>query len=464
MTQKTKSLDQNSDSPLGIIKYFFPVDKKKDADNALPLVKASNVLQNQGISKSHLKEAVAVLIGMLSSKLGDPIPMVITEDEGAGAVQLMDTCLNLMPKDSWIEVSNKRDSLDNKPLRGRTLVSYNGDGIKDLLIPILLKAERWNELHFRKNMHESREDDLNSFVVLVKGLNNPILQHPYVTRIHISADNDSKNQRIAGMTQDYDLTAKKQLKIETACAQTLLGRIQDLPVRIGFSNQIITESTYDMPNLVPIYDLALRAVRNIARINSSPPPEEYEPYASFIGLEYHEIMPPGNSVAGNELHASKLDYYYFNLIFRDLLANLNDFMTPRQLRVFNAIYKHHLTNIHVRKKEYVAEDKILRTLRSKNTLSGWPDRDEILGIVNSDSGEYITESTLFNELEELTRRNIIVKAKKPNFKRAKNIYAINQITHTPKFEAPDPSKIKDSILSGAKVEVVNILTGKTEKI
>jgi hypothetical protein len=47
--------------------------------------------------------------------LGDPVPIVITEDEGAGAVEFLDTCLNLVPDDSLIELSdeNKKTAAGN---------------------------------------------------------------------------------------------------------------------------------------------------------------------------------------------------------------------------------------------------------------------------------------------------------------------------------------------------------------
>jgi len=465
-SRKTKPQENQTDIILGIFEYFFPTKEIKDLENKFPIVKVSRVIQNQGIPKSHLREALAVLIGMLSSKLGDPIPIAITEDEGAGAVQLIDTCLNLMPDDAWIEVSSKSALPDNESLENKTLISYNGDSLKDILMPVLLKVERWNEKRFRKINSEIGENGLNSFVVLIKDLNNPILQNPYVTRIHIGADAISKKHRLESLESKYDLITTKQLEIETACIRTLLKRIVDYPVKIDFSEQIVDQSAMDMPNLVPIYDLALRIIRNITRINGTPPPEGYELYTSFIGLNFRDLLPQDHHMMDTPLTASKLDYYYFKLIFDDILTNLNDFITPRQLRVFNAIYSHILEKIHVlgKKKEDLTPFDLLRLLQSKTNLSAWPDRDQILEIVNSDGGDKMPDSTLFKELKELTKQRIIVEDKRPTIRRAKNVYAINQIPFIPVIATKDASKIKDSVFKGTKVEVLNFMSDNVEKI
>ena len=39
--------------------------------------------------------------------MGEPVPIVITEDEGAGAVEFLDICLNLVPNDPLIELSDE---------------------------------------------------------------------------------------------------------------------------------------------------------------------------------------------------------------------------------------------------------------------------------------------------------------------------------------------------------------------
>jgi len=79
-------------------------------------------------------------------------------------------------------------------------------------------------------------------------------------------------------------------------------------------------------------------------------------------------------------------------------------------------------------------------------------------------GDKMPDSTLFKELKELTKQRIIVEDKRPTIRRAKNVYAINQIPFIPVIATKDASKIKDSVFKGTKVEVLNFMSDNVEKI
>ena len=102
MAKDEKSKDGAVVVPSEMIKSLFPETNEKAKDNFRVVVNAAGILSRRGVSISHLREALAIMIGIMSTKLGDPVPMVITEDEGAGALELLHTCLNLVPEDSWI--------------------------------------------------------------------------------------------------------------------------------------------------------------------------------------------------------------------------------------------------------------------------------------------------------------------------------------------------------------------------
>ena len=94
MPKKPESVQSDVTFPIKIVDSFFST-KTEGKDS--PFVRISEVLQNHGVSKMHLREAIAILIGIMSAKFGDPVPMIITEDEGAGALDLLHICLNLVP-------------------------------------------------------------------------------------------------------------------------------------------------------------------------------------------------------------------------------------------------------------------------------------------------------------------------------------------------------------------------------
>ncbi|MBW2490290.1 MAG: hypothetical protein JRE65_03985, partial [Deltaproteobacteria bacterium] len=287
MDKISKDLQPTTGFPLKVVQEFIPL---QHGSNPSPLAKISEVLQNQGVSKMHLREAIAILIGIMSAKLGDPVPMIITEDEGAGALELLHTCLNLVPADSWITApTGKGSGNGEKHFAGKTIISYEADTSKDLFFRLLTETELKNKITETKNPSISGELSSSSFVAITKNPHSALLQNRYVTRIHISADQESKSKRLESLAQKADLESLKKQKIESACLRTLFDRIKAHPIDICFADKIINKQALDIQNVVPFYDAMFRIIKNIARINSSPPlrPEELE--AAFIGLDIEEI-------------------------------------------------------------------------------------------------------------------------------------------------------------------------------
>ncbi|MEJ2285988.1 MAG: hypothetical protein P8X85_20625, partial [Desulfobacterales bacterium] len=133
-----KPVKENADSPKDMIEYFFPVKSEKGTGYVLPLEKISGVLKNQGVATSHLCQAMAIIIGIMSSRLGDPVPMIVTEDEGAGALELMQVCLTLVPESSWIELpTGKVAKSAEADFGGKTIICYEADTAKDYLSRLL---------------------------------------------------------------------------------------------------------------------------------------------------------------------------------------------------------------------------------------------------------------------------------------------------------------------------------------
>ncbi len=459
MTQKTKALEKNTKLPISIVDYFFPINEKKDTIDDSPLVKVSRVLQSQGISKTHLCEAIAILIGIISSRLGDPVPMIITEDEGAGAVELLDTCLNLVPENSWIDITTGQKNRAGSDLsEGKTIISYEAETSKDLFFQVLTEIELRNKLTQKRGLSSS------SFVAITKNPHNPLLQNRYVSRIHISADQESKSERLKSLAKKSDLTLLKQHKIESACLRTLFDRIKASPVDIEFADQIINKHALNIQNVVPFYDAMLRILRNITRINNSPPlrPEELE--AAFIGLDLEELATPGAIKEKEPIKATKIDYFYFLMIFEEMFKIKNDFITPRQFRIYHAIISHNIEYFR-KKKQYdkLKDQQLLDKIHESGFSKAWVTRSEIVEILKTDGGELISDTTLHNELQELLKLNLITERNVPRMKN-KSAYAATQVIENASFFKVHPSDIEDSIYKKSSVEVKDIITSKTVTI
>ena len=102
-------------------------------------------------------------------------------------------------------------------------------------------------------------------------------------RVHVNADQESKNQRLDSLVIQANPDLQKKFKIENACLKALFNRINAWPVDIEFADKLVNKQGINIQNIVPYYDSAFRLLRNITRINNSPPLRDDELYAPFGG-------------------------------------------------------------------------------------------------------------------------------------------------------------------------------------
>jgi len=462
MVKKDELMQSDVALPIKIVEAFFP--KKTEGTNS-PFVRISMVLQNQGVSKMHLREAIAILIGIMSAKFGDPVPMIITEDEGAGALDLLHICLNLVPANSWITTpTGKGSSGGENHFARKTIISYEADTAKDLFLRLLAETELRNKLTLTKGQSISGEFSSSSFVAITKNPNNPLLQNRYVTRIHINADQQSKSERLDSLAKQSDLELLKQHKIESACLRTLFDRIKANPVDIDYADKIINKDALNIQNVVPFYDAMLRVLRNITRINNSPPlrPEELE--AAFIGLDLEVLTTPGAMNEKEPIKATKIDYHYLLMIFGEMFKTKNDFLTPRQLDIYHAILNQNIVyQRRFTRYKKSTDQQILDAYQEAGFNKGWATRADILASLKANGHENLLYGTLHNELQVLLKHDLINERKIPN-KRNKSAYAATQIINDASLFVTNPADIVDPESKKEVVEVFNFLSGKTEKI
>lgn len=329
MAKKATAKDSEPALPAKIVDYFFP----KAMEVEPGIIKISKVLRNQGIATTHLCQAMAIIIGIMSSRLGDPVPMIITEDEGAGALELLHACLNIVPEDAWIEApAGKVSKRDEKDFGEKTIICYEADSARDLLSTLLMDIELRGKIDQTKRHSQIKEP--TSFVVLTKNPANRLLQNRYVTRIHINADTESKKSRLESLFSKSDYESQRRNKVECACVRTLLSRVKAHPVDIDFAGQIVNLDIARCQNVVPFVESMFKVLRNITRINNAPPLSPEEPLAAFIGLDLEDLISDGESRVKEPFKSTKIDYRYFLMVFGDMFKVDNDSLLPRQLAIF----------------------------------------------------------------------------------------------------------------------------------
>ena len=207
-----------------------------------------------------------------------------------------------------------------------------------------------------------------------------------------------------------------------------------------------------------------RILKNIARINNSPLLRPEELAAAFIGIDLEELTTPDAINEKEPIKATKIDYFYFLMIFGEMFKIKNDFLSPRLLDIYHAILKQNI----VSKRRFTSyknstEQQILDAYQEAGFNKGWATRADILASLKAGGHEDLLYGTLHNELQVLLKHDLIDERKIPN-KKNKSAYAATQlIIDAPLFVA-NPADIVDPKSKKEVVKVFNFLTGKTEKI
>jgi hypothetical protein len=144
----------------------------------------------------------------------------------------------------------------------------------------------------------------------------------------------------------------------------------------------------------------------------------------------------------------------------------NDFVTPRQRRIFEVIISHnidYLKNMPKHKRSKSTAQQMLDDLHDSMFSKAWATREQILETLQKDGGEIITSTTLHNEIQALLKRHLIAERKVPGNKN-KSAYAATQVIEVDSLFATDPSEINDSSCKKSKVPVINIFDGNTVQI
>jgi hypothetical protein len=142
----------------------------------------------------------------------------------------------------------------------------------------------------------------------------------------------------------------------------------------------------------------------------------------------------------------------------------NDFLTRRQLSIFNAIlnqniaYKRRFTG-----HKKLTDRQILDKYGEAGFNKGWATRDDIMTSLKADGHEDFQYGTLHNELQVLLRLDLIKERKVPNRKN-KSAYAATQFINDTSLFKINPADIIDPNPEKQVVEVFNFLSGETEEI
>jgi len=204
-------------------------------------------------------------------------------------------------------------------------------------------------------------------------------------------------------------------------------------------------------------------LRNTTRINNCPPLRDLELKAVFLKLDLEELVPTDTVVQNEPYKATKLDYVYFLQAFAGIFNVSNDFLSPRQQAIFEAIYNHNIAYQQTfTKHKKSSPQEMLKDFQEYSYSKGWATRENIEASFRGSADEF-SYTTLHNELQILLKYDLIRDMKVPS-KKNKYAYAAIKPPGDENALERDMSKIEHPEFKKNPVEIYNFYTDKIEKV
>ena len=443
-----------------------------------PLSEFSEFLLDSGTLPEHLPVALITLITMNSAHLDNPLVLVLTEDDGADSLDLLNKCASLTPDDSILEFSTIPNdiSLGGKQLKGKSIIIFDAMGAqKKGLLKIVQLLERGlvvdQQAIRRKNntgFKETSAEGPTGLVTIAKSLDDPFLQLPSILKFHLPMDQYLKRKKLSIKGQSAYYATHRDAILLSSMIKKLFEKLQTKSVTIPYREQLLDAIDFTIQDIGNQFELFEKLLKIITIINNYTPVSGRELMEEFLGISHQNLLPAKIQQQATEntspLIATKRDYYFTWLLMNGITIGRGDVLDSRKRHIFDAIMKYHMEYAKVLsiKEGPDYERKVLETLDHSSHLGAWPSVEQITTAAIKDGGEQFSPGTCRNELEELVKREIIIKqhiSKKP----AKYGYRATVLSEQ-RLRLPHPSDIDDPIYNKKSVEVVNPLTGEVDTI
>lgn len=482
-TLKDLAIERNDDprddeaTPLlhkGLFSGLFKnQDQYKVKDS--PLADISDLLKQWGLPLTHLRVASLITLGFNSARLGQPIHLALTEDEGAGAEELLNLCRRLTPKDGVVEFLDIPD-VSHHSLNGKTifLPGYEGKNKKLRGLVRLLKSDTVSQPNFKgiKNASDVTEGP-TALICFVKEKKSEILDLQFIFHLHLISPNLSNFQR-ALLEEKMRASNLIEPNLDHLHLKALLFRLSPQKVNIPFFEMLVNFMSDNIHNNLEIIRFVTKVIKLVTVVNHFEPATKEEVIETYLNAAAGEgvghvpkgfsLFPtlPGQVPFHGALTATIYDYYCAKCLLEGLPLNSGEQLASRTLRVYEAIKNMNLDYL-TASCGPLKSHEVLNTLEHQNHTRGWPGVREIFEKVNQKQEAQISQSAVNKEVEFLLEYDHIQRrevARNP----VKYVYAIKTLSVGPcSMTLPNPKDLYDSSLDGPIVGR-NPLTGEVEEI
>jgi len=393
------------------------------------------------------------------------------------AIDLLDHCVNLSPENA---------SMEFQQLKPEHLFFNSGEHYKNKCI-ICPEPERLSKVNQEINLlltrgHVIRQEFVNnkynmglaehkaiwpiSLVEVASEKSGKNLNHPALIKVPI-ASNIMTDRSLLSAVNDENFESVPIFRNRFA-----FERLKHRPVEIPFSQQLLENFTSNDCDYINIKLINLTKLISICSIMNQPEPVTNEELCATVyktsiqnvrkwmknGIDQREEITIQD--ASSPIIATKIDYYIARLLLEGLMTIADKYISRRQKRIFETLKQINMAKLNSTLLQRNDDIEKLSIIAGHSTY--WVRREKIFEEINKDGGEYLSLSTINNELSELMQIGVIDRAKPPKSKHFG--YFVMALYWDEAVKFPHPSEINDPIYKGEPVEVINPLTGQTEKI
>jgi len=458
--------------------FFEPTRAVPDGPFVSPIVGTVRMLRALGISDGDMKEAVMISLALNSARLGFPIAAILLSKEPSAAVKVLHRCMQVTPVTSYIEFQKMTQEdlfLGSPQIRERTVTSSDENGFKKVRQDVDLLLSRGNSTtqelirsRFGVGLQSRRVELPLSIVGVAPDRAGSVLQHPSLLWVSVRGEQEKS------LTQPPRLgngDGNPLQDVEVARLQKTYERLCWHPVDVPFAEQVMG-ALKDVKSFPVCQVENIFKVLSMATIINNPPSVQWdeimslmygvgkEKVGSWLAAKKDTVIPPVKTGESSPLVATKVDYFFAWLLLDKVLPIGEFILTPRQNRILDVLKRLNLagiSNAHINSKSAV---EVLSAIA--NNTSAWMTREKVFETLNKEGGEYVSLSTVNNELQYLLKVGIVDR-KKPSKSNQYRYYVLT-LDAGQYLALPHPSEILDPIYQGKPVEVVNPLTGAVEKI
>ena len=458
------------------INQFFewPIISADGAYQPMQLKTVGQLLSN-GTDPDNIQAASLVHIAMLSAGLGYPIAAMLVAEDLQGAIQVLDHCQKLAPKDATIEFREvKPDHLYIKGgglLNGKCVISTEVNGFSKVERDLELIITRGHTVRqelvkgkYETVLSEQRSKTQLSFIGIDGGKLGKGFGHPSILKIPFSSNRAVMGHIRSDIIEQYGLMQSPLFKIRKS-----YQRLKPRSVIIPFEEQLARAMEESGCEHAQEKMGILKNVISVCAIINRPPPVQMAELGAIIyDTDERDVCrwlidaglgkDTENSFE-EPIVATKVDYHMARLLLDGILMSGPTHFTDRQKKVFEmvkAINMGRISDAMLKK-----EDDVEKLALIARNFGCWASREKVFEMINNGSDDF-SFSSVSNDLVALVEMGVLERAKPPKSRFFG--YYIMTTTSCDTVQLPASETIQDPVYEGKAVSIVNPLSGQVEQI